>query len=248
MATTLITEHPTWHTAPEGTAVRVVEHAGVAWVAQWIKGSLLLSPEGGAPVAEVPALSVNPAAQSVAVSVNPAAESAALPVHPASESAAVPANPAATPQVTHPMAPPVANAVPQDLPTAPEAQPLTQELGRLGVVQRLTNPSLWDAIATALLRQVVRAEQARRIHRAFYRAYGRPIETPAGHDPEALLAYAHVDLARDRDHEDDAVRRRDEFSFSVGIQFGEVPPEQLRAVLADLARRQRERTGEGMAA
>lgn len=88
--------------------------------------------------------------------------------------------------------PPIAYTSAVDLPTAPGATSLLDELVPLGTVARLTNPSLWDAITTALLRQVVTAAQARKRHRAFYAAYGRTFDTPAGRlslvpTPEAVL-------------------------------------------------------------
>ncbi|WP_267242729.1 hypothetical protein [Streptomyces sp. PR69] len=90
--------------------------------------------------------------------------------------------------------PPVAYTSPIDLPTTPEqAVPLLDELVRLGTVARLTNPSLWDAIVTAILRQVVSAKQARRRHQSFYAAYGRNFTTATGEfalvpTPETVLA------------------------------------------------------------
>ncbi|MER6249806.1 hypothetical protein ABT224_00180 [Streptomyces sp. NPDC001584] len=72
-----------------------------------------------------------------------------------------------------------------DLPTAAEGALLLDELVSLGTVARLTNPSLWDAITTALLRQVIGAPQARKKHRAYYAAYGRTFDTPAGPLPIA---------------------------------------------------------------
>jgi DNA-3-methyladenine glycosylase II len=48
-------------------------------------------------------------------------------------------------------------------------------LASLGSVARLRNPSLWDALGTAIIRQVVRAAQAQRQHRAFCAAYGDPV-------------------------------------------------------------------------
>ncbi|GLY96557.1 radical SAM protein [Actinoplanes sp. NBRC 103695] len=57
--------------------------------------------------------------------------------------------------------------------------------------------------------------------------------------PEQLLAYGAVDLTSDG--VDEAMRGRDEFNFSVGIQFGDVPVEQVRHHLADLSRAQHAR-------
>jgi DNA-3-methyladenine glycosylase II len=73
---------------------------------------------------------------------------------------------------------------------APElAGPLT----RLGPVARFANPSLWDAIAAAVIRQVVRAGQARAQYRALCQAYGAEVRcgSLAGWllpSPEAVLA------------------------------------------------------------
>ncbi|WP_330261772.1 hypothetical protein [Streptomyces sp. NBC_00539] len=130
MSTTIITEHPGWHTTPDDEPVRVVEFQGAAWLAHWEseREHLLLR---------------------------------AL-------------DPAAADQ------PPVAYTSAVELPTAAEGTLLLDELVSLGTVARLTNPSLWDAITTALLRQVISAPQARKKHRAFYSAYGRAFDTPAG--------------------------------------------------------------------
>ncbi len=62
----------------------------------------------------------------------------------------------------------------------------------------------------------------------------------AGHGPDTLLAYADVDLT---DHgADESLRDRDEFNFSVGVQFGGVPLPIIRATLAALTREQHART------
>ncbi|MEU7554059.1 hypothetical protein AB0B01_17260 [Streptomyces sp. NPDC044571] len=80
-----------------------------------------------------------------------------------------------------PAQPPVAYTSAVELPAAPEGVvPLFDALGRLGTVARLTNPSLWDAMVTAILRQVVTAKQAKKRHQSFYASYGRSFATPAG--------------------------------------------------------------------
>lgn len=61
----------------------------------------------------------------------------------------------------------------------------------------------------------------------------------AGHNADALLAYDDVDLTGDGAHE--SMRQRDEFNFSVGIQFGDVPLTHIRSTLATLTREQHER-------
>lgn len=53
-------------------------------------------------------------------------------------------------------------------------------LDDLGATRRLANPWLWDAITTAILRQVVRADQARKLYRAWCRTFGTTIDGPLG--------------------------------------------------------------------
>ena len=60
---------------------------------------------------------------------------------------------------------------------------------------------------------------------------------------QELVAYTVPDLSQVG--ADDAMRQRDEFNFSVNIQFGEVPIDDVRAVLAKLTRLQYERRVEG---
>ncbi|MFD7972954.1 B12-binding domain-containing radical SAM protein [Streptomyces clavifer] len=76
-----------------------------------------------------------------------------------------------------------------------------------------------------------------------FRPYpGTPIWTTltdAGHEPDALLAYGDVDLTSDG--ADESMRQRDEFNFSVGIQFGDVPLATIRSTLATLTREQHQR-------
>ncbi|MFF4693412.1 B12-binding domain-containing radical SAM protein [Streptomyces sp. NPDC001307] len=61
----------------------------------------------------------------------------------------------------------------------------------------------------------------------------------AGYNPDDLLTYDDVDLTRDG--ADESMRQRDEFNFSVGIQFGDVPLPEVRSTLAMLTREQHER-------
>ncbi|MGD6750356.1 B12-binding domain-containing radical SAM protein [Streptomyces sp. BH105] len=76
-----------------------------------------------------------------------------------------------------------------------------------------------------------------------FRPYpGTPVWTSlieAGHDPDKLLAYGDVDLTQDG--ADESMRARDEFNFSVGIQFGDVPLARIRRTLATLTREQHQR-------
>lgn len=90
-------------------------------------------------------------------------------------------------------APPVDYASPINLPRLDAAAPLVKKLATLGTVARLRNPSLWDAITTAILRQVVRAPQARAVYRRWCQIHGRTLDTPAGAlflvpEPETVLS------------------------------------------------------------
>jgi DNA-3-methyladenine glycosylase II len=60
-------------------------------------------------------------------------------------------------------------------PLSKRASPIATPLAQLGRVARLRNPSLWDALATAIVRQVIRAGQARLLYRNFCDAYGPQI-------------------------------------------------------------------------
>lgn len=70
---------------------------------------------------------------------------------------------------------------------------------------RLANPDLWDAIGTAIIRQVIRADQARAMYRRFCEEHGTVVETPVGNrylfpDPGVLLdlpvtAFAAIGMA-----------------------------------------------------
>ncbi|MFE7354892.1 hypothetical protein ACFU8Q_17235 [Streptomyces sp. NPDC057543] len=64
----------------------------------------------------------------------------------------------------------------------PDTVPATLKTGLrgLGPTQRLVNPWLWDAITTAILRQVVRAGQARKLYRAWCKEYGTTVDSPFG--------------------------------------------------------------------
>ena len=59
--------------------------------------------------------------------------------------------------------------------------------------------------------------------------------------PEQLLDYSAVDLSSGG--LDEAMRGRDEFNFSVGIQFGEASVPLIRLQLIKLSRAQYERSG-----
>ncbi|MGD6750357.1 hypothetical protein [Streptomyces sp. BH105] len=86
--------------------------------------------------------------------------------------------------------------------TLPDSVPgaLRDGLLQLGTAQRLKNPWLWDALTTSILRQVVRADQARRLYREWCRAYGQSVDGPDGWldiapDPERVLGLADAEFA-----------------------------------------------------
>lgn len=59
--------------------------------------------------------------------------------------------------------------------------------------------------------------------------------------PQQLLDYSAVDLTEGG--VDEAMRARDEFNFSVNIQFGEPTIEEVRRRLTKLSREQYQRLG-----
>lgn len=70
-----------------------------------------------------------------------------------------------------------------------------------GRVARWRNPDLWDALATSIVRQVIRAGQARKLYRAFSHAHGEPAVTPLGQTwlfpvPQTVLALPDAEFAR----------------------------------------------------
>jgi hypothetical protein len=61
-----------------------------------------------------------------------------------------------------------------------EVPELATALVSLGSVARFRNADLWDAIGTAIIRQVIRAVQSRKLYRAFCETYGERVELPDG--------------------------------------------------------------------
>lgn len=66
-------------------------------------------------------------------------------------------------------------AFPPEIPTS-----LAETLISMGTVVRWRTPDLWEAIATAIIRQVIRAGQARKLHEHFRATYGTPVCTALG--------------------------------------------------------------------
>src|SRR5581483_4185993 len=57
---------------------------------------------------------------------------------------------------------------------------LRQRLVGFGPVVRWRTADLWEAIATAIIRQVIRADHARRLHHRFRVVYGQAVASPHG--------------------------------------------------------------------
>ncbi|MFC4107305.1 DNA glycosylase family protein [Micromonospora zhanjiangensis] len=79
------------------------------------------------------------------------------------------------------------------------ASPIAAPLAQLGRVGRLRNPSLWDALATAIVRQVIRAAQARLLYRNFCDAYGPRIALSDHTDIRSFPSPADVIALSDGD-------------------------------------------------
>ena len=67
--------------------------------------------------------------------------------------------------------------LPEGLSIVPE---LVAALHGLGRVVRFRNSDLWDAIGTAVIRQVIRAGQSKKLYRACCEAYGERARLPDG--------------------------------------------------------------------
>jgi DNA-3-methyladenine glycosylase II len=65
-------------------------------------------------------------------------------------------------------------------PIAGLAAPLGSALAGLGPVVRVRNADLWDAVAYSIIRQVIRAGQARLMYDRFCSTHGEPVATPYG--------------------------------------------------------------------
>jgi 3-methyladenine DNA glycosylase/8-oxoguanine DNA glycosylase len=83
----------------------------------------------------------------------------------------------------------------------PAATPavLRRRLAGLGASRRMANPWLWDALTTAILRQVVRAAQARKLYHAWCHEHGTAVDTEHGTlavvpDPETVLGLSDDDF------------------------------------------------------
>lgn len=89
----------------------------------------------------------------------------------------------------------LAEELPDDVPAA-----LRGALDGLGEVHRLSNPWLWDAITSAMLRQIVQAAHARALYERWCSAFGAPLPVLPGAlrpvpDPRTVLGLSEAEFA-----------------------------------------------------
>ena len=137
----------------------------------------------------------------------------------------------------HPLAPGPAPVL--DVFTLPDgpltgAPELATALRGLGSTARFRNSDLWDAIGIAIMRQVVRAGQSKKLYRGFCQAHGARVELPNGEmyalfpTPETVLQltdeqFASLGLAFKRQ----PLRLAAEAYSGLGAQWRELSPAGL---------------------
>lgn len=128
-------------------------------------------------------------------------------------------------------------------PAASDVPELFQALAGLGPVARFRTPDLWEAIATAIIRQVIRAPHARQLHRNFCDAHGRRISSPDGAeyallpDAETVLdlgdeQFASIGMTFKRR----PLRAAAETYLKQGAPWRELPPGELVTELQQVPR------------
>jgi DNA-3-methyladenine glycosylase II len=124
--------------------------------------------------------------------------------------------------------------------TGPE--PLVGRLRQSGTVARWCNPDLWDAVATAVLRQVIRASHARKLYRDVCRVHGDRVATPFGAawllpSPTVILDLSDVEFARlGLTFKRNALRAVAEACLEFAAKWSELPPADLRSELQCISR------------
>lgn len=127
--------------------------------------------------------------------------------------------------------PPIVDVIDPDRLTA--ADSVAGVLRAAGPVARLRNPDLWDAIATSIVRQVIRAGQARKLYRAFCQEHGQSVPTPsdAVHlfpPPGVVLALPDREFARlGMAFKRQPLRAAAEAYLAVGSKWVELNPSEL---------------------
>ena len=124
-----------------------------------------------------------------------------------------------------------------------EVPELATALAKLGSVVRFRNADLWDAIGTAIIRQVIRATQSKKLYRAFCEAYGERVELPYGGmyalfpTPEIVLSlsdeqFASTGMAFKRS----ALRNAATAYLEQGVKWRELSPGDLTDELQSVSR------------
>ena len=85
-------------------------------------------------------------------------------------------------------------------PTLPNAEELTRGLAAAGPVVRVRNGDIWDSLATGVIRQVIRAGQARLLYLRLRDTHGERVRTADGPvrlfpSPDAVLALSDAEFA-----------------------------------------------------
>ena len=128
-------------------------------------------------------------------------------------------------------------------PAVNEAPALFKALAELGTVARFRTPDLWEAIATAIIRQVIRAAHARQLQRNFCDAHGDRISCPDGGeyalfpDAETVLdlhdeQFADIGMTFKRR----PLRAAAEAYLNHGSQWRELPTDELATQLQQVPR------------
>jgi DNA-3-methyladenine glycosylase II len=128
-------------------------------------------------------------------------------------------------------------------PAVSETPALFEALAGLGTVARFRTPDLWEAIATAIIRQVIRASHARHLHRTFCDAFGHRISCPDGNE---YALFPHAGTVLDLHDEQFAnigmtfksrpLRAAAEAYLKHGAQWRELPPGALATELQRVPR------------
>lgn len=102
-----------------------------------------------------------------------------------------------------------------------------------GPVARLRNPDLWDALATAIIRQVIRAGQARLMYQRFSAAFGESVTRDGNRlrafpAPETVLAVSDAEYARlGMAFKRRPLRAAAEAFLDLGDKWASLPPTDL---------------------
>lgn len=128
---------------------------------------------------------------------------------------------------------------PRDLTSADS---IVGELCATGQVARLRNPDLWDALATSIIRQVIRAGQAHKLYRALCTEHGEPVVTDAGTSylfptPDTVLDLSDAEFARlGLAFKRQPLRAAAEAYRDFGVKWAELDPSQLLAEIQHVPR------------